>query len=77
MKTLARWESRSGKHCVTLTEAENMPANVTMLWGYTSPFAGGGLCATTLAEAFVELEKRIAEGYFLPDAAKTPMHRVY
>lgn len=71
---IAKWESRSGKHWVKLDRITLDDGRI--FYGYASPSAGGGLAATSEPDAIVELERKIAIGYFQPDANKTPMHRV-
>ena len=84
---LARWESRSGKHWVELTQHDSVtianamdPSSVgwrAFTWyGYTSPGNSGSLSVTTSAAAIAEMEQRVKRGDFLPDAAKTSMKRV-
>ena len=86
-RILARWESRSGKHWVELTQHDSVtianaldPTSVggrAFTWfGYTSPGSSGSLAATTSAAAIAEMEQRVKRGDFLPDAAKTSMKRV-
>jgi hypothetical protein len=86
-RLLARWESRSGKHWVELTQHDSVtianamdPTSVggrEFTWyGYTSPGSSGSLAASTSAAAIAEMEQRVKRGDFLPDAAKTPMKRV-
>jgi hypothetical protein len=67
---LAKWESKSGKHWVILNREE---------WGvsYSAPQAGGTFAnPITDEEAIAEMAKRVALGYFQPDANTTPMKRV-
>lgn len=67
-QVIARWESRSGKHWVELSEDR---------WGfaYTAPGQGGVLGRVSRAEAVTEIERRAAMGLFQPDANVTPMRR--
>ena len=68
--TLAKWESKSGKYWVTLTRN-------TYGVSYTAPQACGTFAnPITDADAIAEMEKQVSEGYFQPDANKTPMKRV-
>ena len=69
-KVLARWESRSGKHWVVLEYTE------TGAGIYRSNSAGGCLGTMSEADALKVMQSKVDSGYFLPDAAKTPMHRV-
>ena len=69
-KVLARWESRSRKHWVILEYTE------TGAGIYRSNDAGGCLGRMGEAEALIAMQAKVDSGYFLPDAAKTPMHRV-
>jgi hypothetical protein len=67
---LAKWESKSGKHWVTLIRSE---------WGvsYSAPQAHGTFAnPITDEEAIADIEKQVSLGYFQPDANKTPMKRV-
>ena len=68
-KTIARWESRSGKHYVDLWRGR---------WGpsYDSPGASGSMGNITDAQAIAEIERKLSWGMFQPDKAKTPMRRV-
>ena len=69
MTVIARWESRSGKHWVEL-------ATDGAAYRYRAPDAGGYLAEATKAEAMAEMNRRVAAGYFQPDANKTPMKQV-
>ena len=66
--TVARWESRSGKHTVILTRDR---------WGYTYRAAGasGSYHAESDDAAIAHLEPRVDD--FQPDANKTPMRLVF
>lgn len=72
-KTIARWESRGGKHWVQFEEF--ILDNGSVYYGYTAPGAMGNLGNMRLVEAFAMVEARVLNGDFLPDAAKTPMRR--
>ena len=66
---IARWESVSEKHHVTLHRDQ---------WGhsYDAPGAGGSLGkGLSDEEAIAEMQSRVDKGYFQPDANKTPMKR--
>ena len=66
---IARWESKTGKHFVELYR--DMRG-----YSYHAPGAGGSLGVLPSDEIAIEKIKKIVDvGYFLPDAAKTPMHR--
>ena len=71
-ETVARWESRTGKHWVELRWSNEFG------FSYTSPNAGGSLAANTTDEAIAELAPRLEPyaGYFQPDSNKTAMKRV-
>jgi hypothetical protein len=69
-KVLARWESKSGKHWVELTQSESGAAF------YNAPQAVGSLGMVKDIDAIAEMQKRVDLGYFQPDANKTPMKRV-
>jgi hypothetical protein len=66
---VARWESSTGKHHVTLHRDQ---------WGhsYDSPGMGGSL-GNNLSdeEAIAEMQRRVDTGVFQPDANKRPMKR--
>jgi hypothetical protein len=66
---IARWESRSGKHWVEL-EYDGIAAI------YRGNGCGGCMGKMSQEQALTEMQKRVDSGYFLPDAAKTPMKRV-
>ena len=66
--TLARWQSRSKKHWVELSQTEHG-------FKYTAPDCGGYLAAQARLGAVEELQAKVDSGYFQPDANKTPMHR--
>ena len=68
-RELARWESRGGAYVVTLHVD---PLGYT----YRGVGCGGSLAARDEAEAMAEMERLLAQGYFQPDANKTPMRRV-
>ncbi len=60
-----RWESKSGKHWAELyTDGD----------GYM--FYRGNGCGGNLGQSRESFDEKIQNGYFLPDNAKTPMHRV-
>jgi hypothetical protein len=67
-KVIARWESTRGKHWVELHHdgvAATYKANdCGGCWGEISP-----------EYAIAKMALMVATGYFLPDAAKTPMRR--
>lgn len=68
--TIARWESKTGKHFVDLYKDD-------FGYSYQSPGAIGNLGALASdGDAISILDVRVASGYFLPDNAKTPMRRV-
>ena len=69
-KILARWESKSGKHWVELTQGESGGVF------YRAPQAIGSLGIVEDSKAIEELQRRVDLGYFQPDANKTPMRRV-
>lgn len=76
---IARWESRSGKHWVDLyfnPAFQLANGNVVIDAHYKAPGCGGGITATSEAEAIQAMQARVDSGYFQPDANKTPMHRV-
>ena len=66
---IAKWTSRSGKHTAELYRTESG-------FKYTGNGCGGYLAATTEHEAITDLERRVTNGYFQPDANMTPMRRV-
>jgi len=69
-KTIARWESKSGKHWITLYRD-------AYGYGYRGADCGGALgYGIDSDDAAVELiQKQVNTGRFQPDAAKTPMKR--
>jgi hypothetical protein len=67
---VARWESRGGKHWAELHD------NGDGSFSYRGNGCGGCLGCMTQAQALAELERRVLDGYFLPDVAKTQMRRV-
>jgi hypothetical protein len=69
-KVIARWESKSGKHWVELTQWESGGA------GYSAPGQCGVLGYLEGSDAIAEMQRRVDLGYFQPDANKTPMKRV-
>jgi hypothetical protein len=79
-KLLGRWESRGGKYWVELHSGYFSPiANPeTLIYSarYSGADCGGSLSAGSDHEAMIEIERRIAAGYFQADANKTPMRRV-
>jgi len=70
--TVARWESKSGKHWVDLYEY----AYPDYGFFYKAPGAGGQLGKISRADAIAKMEEKVRAGYFQPDSAKTPMRRV-
>jgi hypothetical protein len=70
MKALARWESRSGKHWVELHHD-----GVAAI--YKADDCGGCIGVKTEAEAVATMQAKVDSGYFLPDSARTPMHRAF
>lgn len=73
MKTLARWESRGGKHWA---EFDSCEVHGTTVYGYHSNGASGSFGTLDYAAALAEMEGKVATGYFLPDNARTPMRKV-
>jgi hypothetical protein len=70
MKVIARWESARGAHYVELVETQSG-------FSYCANDCGGYLPATDHETAIAQLGEMVATGYFLPDAAKRPMKRVF
>lgn len=68
LEPIAVWESKSGKHYVRLF------SDGVAAW-YSSPGAGGSLGNVDDSTAIAMLQAKVDGGYFLPDAAKTPMRR--
>lgn len=68
---VARWESRGGKHWV---EAEIDPD--TEYGGYRSNSGGGTTGTVGRTAAIAAVKAKVDAGYFLPDAAKTPMREI-
>jgi hypothetical protein len=69
--TLARWESKSGKHWV------NLGANGDGSYFYNAPGMNGSLGMLNNDSAAIDsFSVRVATGIFQPDANTTPMHRV-
>jgi hypothetical protein len=66
---IARWESRSGKHWAELYHDGTAAT-------YKGNDCGGCFGALDVATAITMMQSRVDSGYFLPDSAKTPMHRV-
>ena len=70
IEIVARWESKTGKHWAELHRNGDV-------YGYRGDGCGGCLGAFRFAdEPVAMMERKVASGYFLPDSAKTPMHRV-
>lgn len=69
-KIIARWESRGGAHWVELYRDEYG-------YGYSANDASGflGRLATD-SHAILLVGDKVDSGYFLPDAARTPMRRI-
>jgi hypothetical protein len=67
---VARWESSGGKHWAELHD------NGDGSFSYRGNGCGGFMGAMSQALAIAELERKVGDGYFLPDVAKTPMKRV-
>lgn len=65
---VAKWESRSGKHTAELHRTDSG-------FKYAGDGCGGYLVETTEPEAIAAMERRVASGYFQPDANVTPMRR--
>ena len=65
--TVARWESKTGKHWVSLYED-------SYGFSYDSPGMTGSIGRVTRDEAIASLEARLF--VFQPDANTTKMHRV-
>lgn len=70
MKIVARWESKGGKHFVELERFESG------YYGYRASNGGGMLGTSQEKVAMLYLTKKVEQGLFQPDAAKTPMRRV-
>lgn len=68
---MGRWSSKSGKHWVALYKT---PDGAFI---YDAPRQGGCLGVIPDAQALHEMERRVAEGWFQPDANVTPMRRVF
>lgn len=68
---IARWETRSGKHWVTLYRQTTWGR---VGHGYNSPDGSGWFGYVTEEEAFAEMVERIGTGMFQP--GKTPVSRV-
>lgn len=67
---IAKWESKSGKHYVNLIKYGEG-------YGYTSSDGGGYFGNLSCnEEAIALMQAKVDNGYFQPDANKTPMHRV-
>ena len=71
MQVIARWESQRGKYWVELLEFDNGG------FCYRASGAGGNLSQHTLTEAVAAVQEKVDAGYFLPDAAKIPMKKVF
>ena len=69
-RTIARWESRSGKHWVALYQWESGG------YYYRAPAQGGSFGAPDDDAAVREVQRHVDLGLFQPDANTTPMHRV-
>ena len=65
-RTIARWESRGGKHWVELYIDEHG-------YGYDGNGCGGSILASSDSHARALMQVKVDSGYFLPDDAKTPM----
>lgn len=69
-QTIARWESKSGKWWAELRRDQYG-------YAYRGVDCGGSLgILPSDADAVAELDRRVASGYFQPDANTTPMRRV-
>jgi hypothetical protein len=70
--TIARWESKSGKHWV------NLSANGDGSYFYDAPDMHGSLGHQNNDQAAIDqFSVRVVTGIFQPDANTTPMHRVF
>lgn len=67
---VAKWESKSGKHWVTLTRDKHG-------YSFRAGGAGGYLGNVSESDAVKEMERRVAMGIYQPDANKTPMRRTF
>jgi predicted Rdx family selenoprotein len=68
-RIVAKWVSRSGKHHVTLLHDD-------LGYVYVAPGCGGVLGRfASDDEAITEIQRRVDDGLFQPDANKTPMSR--
>ena len=78
-RKIARWESKTGKYWVDLyfNPAFKLANGQTVVDAhYRGDSSGGGIQASTEAEAITAMQQRIDRGGFQPDASKTPMRRV-
>lgn len=67
---IAKWESRSGKYYAELFHDGESAF-------YCGDDCGGNLGLMSKESAITTLQARVDSGYFLPDAAKTPMKRTF
>ena len=72
---IASWVSRSGKDYVHLSRMNGSGTDGSTPYSYTARGAGGVLYAKSDQEAVAQIQVKVDSGYFLPDAAKTPMKR--
>ena len=70
MKIHMRYESKTGKHWAELY-SEASPG-----YSYRSAGCGGFFGVCSMEEATAAFVDKVDAGYFLPDGAKTKMHRV-
>ena len=72
-RKIARWESIGWTF--TLIPPSSSPVARSLY--YRGDSSGGGIEASTEAEAITAMQARLDRGGFQPDAAKTPMRRVF
>jgi len=69
-KIIAKWESKSHKWFAVLYEHTNGA------YSYSGASCGGSLGIIPRQQAIDLMQSRVDQGYFQPDANKTPMRRV-
>lgn len=69
LKPIARWESKGGKYWASLF------SDGVAVW-YSSDSGGGSFGKVSEADGLIAMQAKVDSGYFLPDAAKTPMKKV-
>lgn len=74
---IARWQTPNGRWWAELYIALPRPGTDGPAgYYYRGDGCGGNLGTITEAEAIAEVERKVAQGYFAPDANKRPLARV-